>query len=67
MIKFGSLIYNYLNINFLMGNKQPHATSIKEKDEMSKYKSKSIEIVIGKNSFEFNYVVGKGGFGKVRI
>jgi hypothetical protein len=50
-----------------MGNKQGHATSIKEKDEMSSYKSKCIELVIGKNSFEFNYVIGKGGFGKVFI
>lgn len=51
-----------------MGNKQHNATSIKDKDEVGKLANRNIihYIVIGRHSFEFNYVIGRGGFGKVR-
>jgi hypothetical protein len=47
-----------------MGNKQTQATSIKEKEEIGKFII--FTLVINKHSFEFNYVIGKGGFGKVK-
>lgn len=49
-----------------MGNKQSlNDTSLNDKTEKSKLEI--IALIVSKNMFEFLYVVGKGGFGKVNI
>ena len=54
----GVNFFNFLNkkITNLKGSKI-------EKD--TKYNSKNIE-TLSKNNFDFQYVIGKGGFGKVK-
>ena len=48
-----------------MGNKQANASSVKEKEEIGNILNN--QLVLCKNSFDFNYVIGKGGFGKVSV
>jgi len=47
-----------------MGNKQTQTASAKEKEEVTSKNFFQI-VQIGRNSFEFSYVIGRGGFGKV--
>jgi hypothetical protein len=47
-----------------MGNKHNQAIAAKEKEESKKIYNINIGLVT-KNHFDFMYVVGRGGFGKV--
>ena len=55
-----------------MGNKQttssqPTILKEKEKKEINQNTKETPATVLDKNHFDFLYVVGRGGFGKVRI
>jgi hypothetical protein len=45
-----------------MGNKSSNSIVVKEKDENAKIS----QVNLTKSSFDFLYVIGKGGFGKVK-
>ena len=45
-----------------MGNKSSNSVMVKEKDENTKFSP----VNLTKSSFDFLYVIGKGGFGKVK-
>jgi hypothetical protein len=57
-----------------MGNKQNSTTVLKnikdtENQTFQKQKSKDKQlnsVIVDKNSFDFLYVIGRGGFGKVK-
>lgn len=55
-----------------MGNKQttssqPTILKEKEKKEIIQQTKESPRNILDKNHFDFLYVIGRGGFGKVRI
>ena len=56
-----------------MGNKQnssSQATVLKEKDKhvsIPQTKETKIKNILDRNHFDFLYVVGRGGFGKVKL
>ncbi len=46
-----------------MGNKSNTPVSVKDRDEKP---SQANSVILAKSSFDYLYVIGRGGFGKVK-